>query len=82
MAVIPHPPYFPDLAPCNFLFSKIKLKPKGYRFDTIEEIQAESQRVLDTLTGRDFQEAFQKWRRPWDRCLHAGGNYFEGDGGR
>jgi hypothetical protein len=37
-----------DLAPCNFfLFPKIKLKPKGRRFDTTEEIQAESQRVLD-----------------------------------
>jgi hypothetical protein len=51
------------------------------RFDTIEEIQAESQRVLDTLTEKDFQEAFLKWRRRWDRCLYAEGNYFEGDGG-
>jgi hypothetical protein len=48
MAVIPHPPYSPDLAPCDFfLFPKMKLKLKGRRFDTIEEIQAESQRVLD-----------------------------------
>jgi hypothetical protein len=83
MAVIAHPPYSPDLAPCDiFLFPKTKLKLKGSRFDTIEEIQAESQRVLDTLTEKDFQEAFQKWRRRWDRCLHAGVNYFEGDGGR
>jgi transposase len=83
MAVIPHPPYSPDLAPCNFfLFPKMKLKLKGRRFYTIEEIQAESQRVLDTQTEKDFQEALQKWRRRWDRCLHAGGNYFEGDGGR
>jgi hypothetical protein len=29
----------------------MKLKLKGYLFDTIEEIQAESQRVLDTLTN-------------------------------
>jgi hypothetical protein len=30
-AVIPHPPNFPDLAPCNFfIFPKIKLKLKGY----------------------------------------------------
>jgi hypothetical protein len=37
------------LAPCDyFLFPKIKLKLKGSRFDTTEEIQAESQRVLDT----------------------------------
>jgi len=83
MAVIPHPPYSPDLAPCDFfLFSKMKLKLKGRQFDTIEKIQAESQRVLDTLIEKDFQEASQKLRRRWDRCLHVGGNYFEGDGGR
>ena len=39
-------------------------------------------KCLTLLTGKDFQEAFQKWRRRWDRCLHARGNYFEGDGSR
>jgi hypothetical protein len=49
-AVIFHPPYFPDLAQCGFfLFLKMKFKLKGRRF---EEIQAESQRVLDTLTEK------------------------------
>jgi hypothetical protein len=43
MAVIPHPPHSPDLATCGFfLFLKMKLKLKGRRVDTIEEIQAES----------------------------------------
>jgi histone-lysine N-methyltransferase SETMAR len=82
MEFIPHPPYSPYLALSDFfLFTKIKLKLKGPRFDTIEKIQAESQRVLDTLTERDFQEAFQKCRRRLDRCLYAGGNYLDGDGG-
>ena len=82
IAVIPHPPYSPNLAPCDFFqFPKLKLKLKGRQFDTIE-IQAESQRFLDTVTEKGFEEAFQRWRRRWDRCLHAGGNYFEGDGGR
>jgi hypothetical protein len=73
MVVIPHPPYSPDLAPCDlFRFPKIKLKLKGCRFYTIEEIQAESQRVLDTLTEKDFQEAFQKCRRLCDWCIHVG----------
>jgi hypothetical protein len=35
-----------------------------------------------TLTENDFKEAFQISRRRWDRCLHAGGTHFEGDGGR
>jgi transposase len=55
MAVISHPLYSPDLAPCDFLFPKVKLKLKRSWFDTIEEIQAESQRVLDTLLEKDFQ---------------------------
>jgi hypothetical protein len=71
------------LALCDFfLFPKIKLKLKGRQFDTIEEIQAKTQKVLDTRTEKDFQEAFHKWRRQWDRCVHGGVNYFEGDGGR
>jgi hypothetical protein len=49
-----------DLAICDFfLFPKMKLKLKGHWFDTTEEIQAESQTVLDTLTEKDFQEEFQ-----------------------
>jgi hypothetical protein len=49
-----------DLAHCDFfVFPKMKLKLKGRRFDTIEEIQADSQTVLDTLTENDLKEAFQ-----------------------
>jgi hypothetical protein len=41
--VIPKTPYSPDRAPCNFfLFRKMKLKLKGRRFDSIEEIQTDS----------------------------------------
>jgi hypothetical protein len=44
MAVIPHPPYSPNLAPCDFFqFPKMKLKLKGRQFDSIEDIQAELQ---------------------------------------
>jgi hypothetical protein len=56
MTVIPHPPYSPDLAFCDFLFPKMKSKLKGRRCDAIEEIQAESPRVPDTLTEKDFRK--------------------------
>jgi hypothetical protein len=72
-----------DVAPCDFfLFPKMQTKLKGHRFDTNEKIQAESQRVLNTLTENDLQEVFQKCRKWWDWCLYAEGNYFEGDGSR
>jgi hypothetical protein len=79
MVVIPHPPYSPDMAPCDlFLFPKMKLKRKGLRFDTTEEIQAESQRVLDTLTEKDFQKVpkMEETVGPVSTCER---NYFEGD---
>ncbi|PNF31533.1 hypothetical protein B7P43_G00811 [Cryptotermes secundus] len=54
--IVPHPPYSPDLAPCDFfLFPKMKIKLKGRRFDRVEEIQAETQTALNTLTKKHFQ---------------------------
>jgi hypothetical protein len=79
--VIPHPPYSPDLAPCDFsLFSKMKVKLKGRHFESIEEIQAESQDVMKMLMQNDFQQCFRSWKSRWDRCINAEGDYFEGDG--
>jgi hypothetical protein len=61
MAVIPHPPYSLDLTSCDFfLFPKMKFKLKGRRFDTTEEIQADSQRLLDTLTDKDLTGSVPK----------------------
>jgi len=54
---------------------------KSRRFDTIEEIQEESQRVLDTIPKGDFQGCFQAWQKRWEGCIRAKGEYFEGDGG-
>ena len=52
MATLSHPPYSPDLVPCDFfLFPKMKLQLKGRCFDTGEEI--ESQKVLGTLGNPD-----------------------------
>jgi len=82
MTVVPHPPYSPDLATCDFfLFPKIKIKLKGRRFQTLEEIQAESQAVLNTLRENDFQECFKKWQHRWVCCQASEGDYFEGDAG-
>jgi hypothetical protein len=59
----------------------MKLRLKGRRFDTAEEIHAESQEVIDTLTFENFQECVKSRETRWDRCIHAHGAYFEGDGG-
>jgi hypothetical protein len=63
MAVIPHALYSPDLAPCDFfLFPKMKLKLKGRRFDTIEEIQVQSVEALRYKPeGRGFDSRWCRW---------------------
>jgi hypothetical protein len=42
-------------------------------------IEAESQAVLNTLTEHNFQDAFNKWQKCWERCIRVKGDYFEGD---
>jgi hypothetical protein len=60
----------------------LKLKLEGRHFDTIEVMETESQAVLNTLTEHDFQDAFKKFQKRWERCIRAEGDYFEGDGGQ
>ena len=83
MTTVSHPAYSSDLAPCDFyMFRKMKLWLKGRRFVSIEEIQAESEQVLNMLMSADFSACFQKWQNHWDRFIQAQGDYFEGDGGK
>ena len=54
---IPQPSYSPDLAPCDFwLFPK----PRGCRYETIEEMKEDVTKVIDTVTQEDFHGALQK----------------------
>ena len=77
---IPHPPYSPDLAPCDFcLFLKFKEKLRGCRYETIEEMKEAVTTVIDTLTQEDFHRTFQKLLERYNKCTASGGDYFEGD---
>ena len=65
-----------DLAPCDFwLFTKLR----GCRYETIEEMKEAVTKVIDTLTQEDFHGAFQKLLERYNKCIVAGGDYFEGD---
>jgi hypothetical protein len=45
MVIVPHPPYSPDLAPCDFaLFPKLNMKLKGRRFETVSESKGNRKR--------------------------------------
>ena len=71
-----HAPYSPDLAPCDFwLFPKLR----GSRYETIEEMKEAVTKVIDTLTQEDFDGALQKLLERYNKCITAGGDYFDGD---
>ena len=51
--VLPHPPYSPDLAPCDFyLFPNLKSKLKGHHFGTMENIKKILTVERHTLNGK------------------------------
>ena len=65
---VPHPPYNPDLAPCDFwLFPKLR----RCCYETIEEMKEAVTRVIDTLTQEDFHGAFQKLLERYNKCIAA-----------
>ena len=71
-----HPPYSPDLAPCDFwLFPKLR----GCHYETIEEMKEAATKVIDILTQEDFHGAFQKLLEWYNKCIAARVDYFEGD---
>ena len=73
---VPQPPYSPDVGPYDcWLFPMIR----GCRYETIEEMKEAVTKVIDTLTQEDFPGAFQKLLERYNKCIVAGGDYFEGD---
>jgi histone-lysine N-methyltransferase SETMAR len=63
MVIVPHPPYSSDLAPCDFAsFPKLKMKLKGRHFETVSDIQRESQVVLDSIKENESHGAFEAWK--------------------
>ena len=72
--VLPHPPYSPDLAPCDFyLFLKLKSKLKGHHFGMMENTKIVNDE-LNTLTENDFQYCYDQWKKR-NHCVTSQGSY-------
>ena len=77
---VPQPPYSPDLASYYFcLFPKLKEKLRGCCYETIAVLIEAVTKVIDTLTQEDFNGTIQKLLERYNKCIAAGGEYFEGD---
>jgi hypothetical protein len=57
----PHPPYKPDLAPCDFfLFPKLKNHLKGHNFGTVENVEAAVTRALNNISSEEFFHCYEE----------------------
>jgi hypothetical protein len=58
----PHPPYSPDLSPCDFwFFGMAKEKMKDREFRTIQDILRRLTETWSDLTFEDIQSVFREW---------------------
>jgi len=60
ISVLEHPPYLPDLTPCDFyLFPKFKSVLKGTHFVSVENVKAKTVEILNSLTEHDLGNCFE-----------------------
>ena len=79
LSLLPHPPYSPDLAPCDFwLFPKIKSGIAGKPFSRIQDLAKAVNSELRSIPQSEYHNCFQSWRKRMERCVDVGGEYFEG----
>ena len=69
VTVIPHPPYFLDVSPCDyFLFLRLK------QHSDVDDIQKSVEQVLEEA----YKNCFNDLVKRWNKCIDVGGEYFEG----
>ena len=78
---LPHPPYSPDLAPCDFfLFPRLKKHLAGRKYQTRKTFGLAIFHCLNGIPRKDYENAFKNWIKRLKICLSHGGEYFEGLG--
>lgn len=76
--MVGHPPYSPDLAPCDyFLFPKLKKLLRGQRFSDPQTAVATMIDLLYKIPNSEFSNCFDKWFERMEKCIRAKGDYFE-----
>lgn len=77
--VLPHPPYSPDLAPCDFfLFPKLKNYLAGRKYRSRQALGSAVFQYLSTIPKSAYRDAFRKWIYRLKLCISSHGEYFEG----
>lgn len=76
----PHPPYSPDLSPCDFyLFGYLKGKLEAHVFSTLEEMKGAVIKELEVLGPKNLRPVYNDWISRLEACKESNGEYFDLD---
>ena len=74
--VLNHPPYSPDLSPCDFsLFPRLKKMLSGNKYTSRSSLDSAIYQCLQQIPKEDYLSAFRDWVK---KCVSVKGAYFEG----
>ncbi len=75
--ILPHPPYSPDLSPCDYdLNPKLKESMHEVRFWNIEELMARLTQK-SRVNRKGVLDRIQKMPTCWEKCVALQGDYIE-----
>jgi [histone H3]-lysine36 N-dimethyltransferase SETMAR len=73
---IDHPPYSPDLAPCDFwLFDYIKQRLGNYT--SVQSLAEAITAIVQSIPKEEYLKTFHKWLERMELCIKNDGHYFE-----
>ena len=77
--VLNHPPYSPDLSPCDFfLFQNLKIMLSGNTYTSRSSLDSAIYQCLQQIPKEDYLSAFCDWVKRLQKCVSVKGEYFEG----
>ena len=72
-----HPPYSPDLSPCDFhIFVGLKKDIRGRRFHSDEEVQEWVRLWIHQRPTSFYKTGIDRLVSQWDKCIKSSANYF------
>lgn len=76
ISTIDHPPYSPDLAPCDFwLFDHIKQRLVDST--GVQSLKTQITAILRSIPKDEYFKTFNKWLERMQLCINNHGEYFE-----
>jgi len=73
-----HPPYSPDLSPCDFfLFGALKEKLAGMSFSSSEDLVSKIREIFSDFSKETLQLVYMNWSKRLKWVIEHGGEYYE-----